>query len=109
MREDLRCCLGCICPSDGRSRQRRHGDTCHARGDSFGAGVLTSLDPPYRPASGVCQDSCTWYAGPHIAAPRSVTGRATLGLPVYDIQTKTVMFLKDSWRGSNLPQEAKIL
>ncbi|KAK0233969.1 hypothetical protein IW262DRAFT_1477391 [Armillaria fumosa] len=48
-------------------------------------------------------------AGPHIATPRSVTGRATLGLPVYDIETKTVMFLKDSWRDNNLPQESVIL
>ncbi|KAK0481387.1 hypothetical protein IW261DRAFT_1592568 [Armillaria novae-zelandiae] len=36
-------------------------------------------------------------------------GRATLGLPVYDIQTETVMFLKDSWRDINLPQESEIL
>ncbi|KAK0481365.1 hypothetical protein IW261DRAFT_1070655 [Armillaria novae-zelandiae] len=48
-------------------------------------------------------------AGPHIATPRSITGRATLGLPVYDIDTKTVMFLKDSWRDNNLPQESVIL
>ncbi|KAK0481367.1 hypothetical protein IW261DRAFT_1681060 [Armillaria novae-zelandiae] len=48
-------------------------------------------------------------AGPHIAAPRSAIGRATLGLPVYDIDTKTVMFLKDSWRDNNLPQESVIL
>ncbi|KAK0233952.1 hypothetical protein IW262DRAFT_1452502 [Armillaria fumosa] len=48
-------------------------------------------------------------AGPAIAAPQSVLGRATLGLPVYDIQTETVMFLKDSWRDINLPQESEIL
>ncbi|KAK0481370.1 hypothetical protein IW261DRAFT_1606689 [Armillaria novae-zelandiae] len=48
-------------------------------------------------------------AGPHITTPRSITGRATLGLPVYDIDTKTVMFLKDSWRDNNLPQESVIL
>ncbi|PBK76441.1 hypothetical protein ARMSODRAFT_999023 [Armillaria solidipes] len=28
-------------------------------------------------------------AGPTIATPRSITGRATLGLPVYDLRTKT--------------------
>ncbi|KAK0481366.1 hypothetical protein IW261DRAFT_1592552 [Armillaria novae-zelandiae] len=48
-------------------------------------------------------------AGPHIATPRSIASRATLGLPVYDIDTKTVMFLKDSWRDNNLPQESVIL
>ncbi|KAK0481371.1 hypothetical protein IW261DRAFT_1592557 [Armillaria novae-zelandiae] len=48
-------------------------------------------------------------AAPHIATPRRITGRATLGLPVYDIDTKTVMFLKDSWWDNNLPQESVIL
>ncbi|KAK0500853.1 hypothetical protein EDD18DRAFT_1348287 [Armillaria luteobubalina] len=48
-------------------------------------------------------------AGPAIAAHQSVLGRAILGLPVYDIQTGTVMFLKDSWRDINLPQESEIL
>ncbi|KAK0496213.1 hypothetical protein EDD18DRAFT_1462737 [Armillaria luteobubalina] len=48
-------------------------------------------------------------AGPRIATPRGVTGRATLGLPVYDLETKIVMFLKDSWRDNNLPQESVIL
>ncbi|KAK0185140.1 hypothetical protein F5146DRAFT_1071581, partial [Armillaria mellea] len=48
-------------------------------------------------------------AGPAIATPESVLGRATLGLPVYDIETKTVMFLKDSWRDIKLPQESEIL
>ncbi|PBL00215.1 hypothetical protein ARMGADRAFT_1072592 [Armillaria gallica] len=46
-------------------------------------------------------------AGPAIVTPRSITGRATLGLPVYDLRTKTVMFLKDSWRDSNLPQDVR--
>ncbi|KAK0434022.1 hypothetical protein EV421DRAFT_1842230 [Armillaria borealis] len=48
-------------------------------------------------------------AGPAIAAPESVPGRATLGLPVYDVKTKSLMFLKDSWRDANLPQESEIL
>ncbi|KAK0481369.1 hypothetical protein IW261DRAFT_1606688 [Armillaria novae-zelandiae] len=48
-------------------------------------------------------------AGPHIATPRRITGRAMLALPVYDIETKTVMFLKDSWPDANLPQESEIL
>ncbi|PBK76458.1 hypothetical protein ARMSODRAFT_1078588 [Armillaria solidipes] len=48
-------------------------------------------------------------AGPAIAAPQSVPGRATLGLPVYDVKTKSLMFLKDSWRDANLPQESEIL
>ncbi|KAK0473035.1 hypothetical protein IW261DRAFT_1323198, partial [Armillaria novae-zelandiae] len=26
----------------------------------------------------------------------------------YDIETKTVMFLKDNWRDSNLPQDSEI-
>ncbi|SJL15777.1 uncharacterized protein ARMOST_19282 [Armillaria ostoyae] len=61
----------------------------------------------------ICVPHGTGYreviAGPVIATPRSITGRATLGLPVYDLRTKTVMFLKDSWRDSNLPQESEIL
>ncbi len=48
-------------------------------------------------------------AGPAIATPQSVPGRATLGLPVYDVKTKSLMFLKDSWRDANLPQESEIL
>ncbi|KAK0209066.1 hypothetical protein DFS33DRAFT_1415241 [Desarmillaria ectypa] len=48
-------------------------------------------------------------AGPAIAAPQSIPGRATLGLPVYDVKTKSVQFLKDSWRDVNLPQESAML
>ncbi|KAK0209045.1 hypothetical protein DFS33DRAFT_497825 [Desarmillaria ectypa] len=48
-------------------------------------------------------------AGPAIAAPQSIPGRATLGLPVYDVKTKSVQFLKDSWRDANLPQESVML
>ncbi|KAK0209060.1 hypothetical protein DFS33DRAFT_1415225 [Desarmillaria ectypa] len=48
-------------------------------------------------------------AGPAIAAPQSIPGRATLGLPVYDVKTKSVQFLKDSWRDANLPQESAML
>ncbi|KAK0495807.1 hypothetical protein EDD18DRAFT_1167474 [Armillaria luteobubalina] len=48
-------------------------------------------------------------AGPVLAAPYSISGRATLGLPVYDIRTKKLCFLKDSWRDVNLPDESNIL
>ncbi|KAK0500892.1 hypothetical protein EDD18DRAFT_1101871 [Armillaria luteobubalina] len=40
--------------------------------------------------------------GPYIATSRSVTSRATLGLPVYDIEMGTVMFLQDSWRNAGV-------
>ncbi len=48
-------------------------------------------------------------AGPAIAVPYNISGRATLGLPVYDIRTKSVCFLKDSWRDASLPEESDIL
>ncbi|KAK0192848.1 hypothetical protein F5146DRAFT_979414 [Armillaria mellea] len=48
-------------------------------------------------------------AGPPISVPCNISGRATLGLPVYDIQTKKLCFLKDSWRDANLPEESTIL
>ncbi|KAG7448789.1 uncharacterized protein BT62DRAFT_889320 [Guyanagaster necrorhizus] len=48
-------------------------------------------------------------AGPAIAVPRNIPGRATLGLPVYDVKENGVRFLKDSWRDVNLPQESDIL
>ncbi|KAK0494667.1 hypothetical protein EDD18DRAFT_1256202 [Armillaria luteobubalina] len=48
-------------------------------------------------------------AGPALATPYNISGRATLGLPVYDVRTKKLCFLKDSWRDANLPEESDIL
>ncbi|KAK0466195.1 uncharacterized protein EV420DRAFT_1326591 [Desarmillaria tabescens] len=48
-------------------------------------------------------------AGPAIATPHSISGRATLGLPVYDMKTQSLQFLKDSWRDVELPEESAML
>ncbi|PBL00120.1 hypothetical protein ARMGADRAFT_1116077, partial [Armillaria gallica] len=48
-------------------------------------------------------------AGPAIAIPKGIPGRATLGLPVYDMKTGTLGFLKDTWRDTSLPHELKML
>ncbi len=48
-------------------------------------------------------------AGPAIAKPKGVPGRATLGLPVYDMTTGNLGFLKDTWRDASLPHELKML
>ncbi|KAK0495796.1 hypothetical protein EDD18DRAFT_1167432 [Armillaria luteobubalina] len=48
-------------------------------------------------------------AGPALATPYNISGRVTLGLPVYDIQMKKLCFLKDSWWDVNLPDESNIL
>ncbi|KAK0495805.1 hypothetical protein EDD18DRAFT_1105738 [Armillaria luteobubalina] len=42
-------------------------------------------------------------AEPALAAPYNISRQATLCLPMYDIQTKVLCFVKDSWRDVNLP------
>ncbi|KAK0429640.1 hypothetical protein EV421DRAFT_1947486 [Armillaria borealis] len=48
-------------------------------------------------------------AGPAIATPKGIPGRATLDLPVYDMKTGNLGFLKDTWRDVSLPHELKML
>ncbi|PBK76343.1 hypothetical protein ARMSODRAFT_1011608 [Armillaria solidipes] len=48
-------------------------------------------------------------AGPAIATPKGIPGRATLGLPVYDVTTGNLGFLKDTWWDASLPHELKML
>ncbi|KAK0466194.1 uncharacterized protein EV420DRAFT_1710145 [Desarmillaria tabescens] len=48
-------------------------------------------------------------AGPMIATPQSVLGRATFVLSVYNGNTDSLRFLKKNWQDADLPQESVIL